>query len=153
VQPRRAADLLDGTFRWLKLDETARTFRALEGFSRAAGPRIRAHARAERMRGGILYVRVASAAWSHELSALKAQLLAKLQRTPGCEDIRDLRFNVGPLDEVPGWPGAAPPQTEVEPAVRAADPELTRAIGGVPDTELRESLSRLFARSGPRRRP
>jgi len=156
--PQPTSELVDPLFRWLKLDEPARAFRALRAFSRAAGPRIRAVARGERLRGATLYVRVATSAWSHELHALKAQLIDKLRRTAGGECVEELRFNVGPLDEVPDWdaplaPAAAPPPSR-KPAAPPPEPieELRRAVEQIADPELRAELSLLCAKL-PRSRP
>jgi hypothetical protein len=153
--------LVDPLFRWLKLDETARQFRALRAFSEAAGPRIGARARAERLRGGTLYVRVSTAAWSHQLHALKSTLIEKLHATPGGEPVEDLRFSVGPLDEVPDWASPSPPspteatssRTLTKPPSRPPADEIVRAMGEVVDDELREELTRLYARLGSRKRP
>jgi predicted nucleic acid-binding Zn ribbon protein len=83
--PRPSSELVEELFRRLKLDDAARSFRAVRAFARAAGPRIGAGARAERLRGATLYVRASTSAWTHHLHALKAQLLDKLRRTPGGE--------------------------------------------------------------------
>src|SRR3954465_14226134 len=88
--PQPVGNLLDKMFESLKLDEPARAYRALRAFRGAAGPRIASRARAERLRGAILFVRVTSSAWAQELHMLKEQLLGKLQRTPGGEMVRDL---------------------------------------------------------------
>jgi hypothetical protein len=143
---------VEETFRWLRLDEGARAFAALRAFHIAAGPHMRERARAERMRGSTLYVRVVSSAWSQELHALKAQLLAKLRRTPGGEGIDDLRFTVGPLHELPSWEQTPSRRAAEPPAPRVSD-DLARAMGEVGDDELREQLTRLYARLGSRSRP
>jgi hypothetical protein len=154
VAPRPTEQLLAPMFQWLKLDEVARSFRALKAFWDAAGPRIRVHARAERLRGSILFIRVESAGWSHELSVLKSALLDKLRRTPGGEDVQDLRFNVGPLGEVPEWstPTALARQ-ELLPVAELVPAELERALDDVTDPELRAQLSELAHLMGVRRRP
>jgi hypothetical protein len=155
AKPLSSQALIDPLFRWLKLDDEARSFRALRAFWEAAGPRIRAHARGERLRGAILYVRVGSSAWSHELHALKEQLLGKLRRTPGGEGVGELRFNVGALDELPSWGGeASPPPPQSDPSLAPAEPiaaDVARAMGEVRDDDLRDQLTRLYARA--RRRP
>jgi Dna[CI] antecedent DciA-like protein len=153
TQPRRAGALLDGTFRWLKLDENARSFRAMRAFAVAAGARIGAHARAERLRGAILYVRTDSSAWSQHLHVLKATLLERLNKTPGGEEIRELRFNVGPLDEVAGWDEPKPKPEEPPPAPHELPPEVARALGDVEDAELRDRLARLYGKLGTRKKP
>src|SRR5213075_274253 len=93
VQPRPVSQLVDGTFRWLKLDDNARSFRAMRTFSLAAGARIGAHARAERLRGSILYVRCDSSEWSQHLHMMKPQLVERIAKTPGGEDVHEIRFN------------------------------------------------------------
>ena len=75
VTPESAGALLPSVFRSLRVEELARGFRAQQAFERAAGDRLCQRARAEKLRGKTLFVRVASAAWSHQLHALKAELL------------------------------------------------------------------------------
>jgi hypothetical protein len=146
--PEPAGPLLDQLFSSLKLDEPARTFRALRAFQRAAGPHIGARARAERLRGAILYVRVTSSAWSQELHVLKSQLIAKLHRTPGGEPVQDLRFSVGPIDDLPDWNALdAQPRAQApaqSPTPRGVPSGLAEAVANVRDPELRDELSRLL---------
>ena len=151
TQPRPTHALMEGTFRWLKLDENARSFRAMHAFAQVAGTRIGAHARGERLRGTILYVRCDSSAWTQHLHVMKESLLEKLHKTPGGEGVVELRFNVGPLDEVAGWdaPVAAAPEPEPE-APAALPEEVARALGSVDDPELRAELARLYGKLGAR---
>jgi len=154
TQPRPASALLDGTFRWLKIDDNMRSFRAMRAFASVVVGRIGDHVRAERMRGSILYVRCDSSAWTQHLHVMKETLLERLRRTPGGEGVVELRFNVGPLDEVAGWdaPAAAAPAAEGEREAPAELPEeVARALGSVEDPELREHLTRLYAKLGARK--
>lgn len=152
TQPRRTAQLLDGTFRWLKLDEPARSFRAMRAFSLAAGARIGEHARAERLRGAILYVRCDSSAWSQHLHVMKPQLLERVRRTPGGEGVQEIRFNVGPLDEVAGWEPPPPRAAAADEPAHELPADVARALGAVEDEELRRHLARLYGKLGARRR-
>jgi hypothetical protein len=140
-------------FRRLKLDNEARSYRALFAFHHAAGPAITGRARAEVLRGRILYVRVVSSAWSQQLHALKVQILDKLRRTPGGEEVQDLRFRVGPLTEAPDWEAPddeAPivPQPALPgllPALAVETPaDLTAALAAVADDDLRDQIDRLY---------
>lgn len=151
VQPRPTRQLLDGTFRWLKLDDNARSFRAMRAFAVAAGARIGAHARAERLRGSILYVRADSSSWSQHLHMLKPTILERLNKTPGGEEVRELRFNVGPLDEVAGWDEPKAPPPEPPPPLHELPPDVARALGDVDDAELRDGLARLYAKLGAKK--
>jgi predicted nucleic acid-binding Zn ribbon protein len=145
TQPRPASALFDGTFRWLKLDEKAASFRAMRAFSLAAGPRIGDHVRGERLRGSILYLRCDSSAWAQHVHMLKPSLLERLHKTPGGEGVADLRCNVGPLDEVAGWePPPAAPANEAAPAPSEPPADLARALDEITDPELRAHLARLY---------
>jgi hypothetical protein len=153
VAPERVERFVDEVLRSLKVDETARGFRALRAFQQVAGPRLHARARGERLRGATLYVRVTSSAWAQELHTLKAALLDKLHATRGGEHVEDIRFSVGPLDELPDWT-----PYDREAAARAAEeapraplePALDEAVSAVKDPELREALSLALSRA-PRR--
>jgi len=152
TQPRPTSALMDGTFRWLKLDDNARSFRAMRAFSQAAGPRIGEHARGERLRGSILYVRCDSSAWTQHLHVMKETLLERLRKTPGGEGVAELRFNVGPLDEVAGWEAPAAPAAEGEADAPAPLPEeVARALGSIEDPELRDELTRLYGKIGAKK--
>jgi Dna[CI] antecedent, DciA len=144
---------MDGTFRWLKLDEKASSFRAMRAFAVvAATTRIGEHARGERLRGSILYVRCDSSSWSQHLHMLKESILERMRKTPGGEGINDLRFNVGPLDEVAGWELEPPSAPETESAPHALPEEVARALGDVEDPELRAHLARLYGKLGAKKR-
>jgi hypothetical protein len=146
VQPRPTRQLLDGTFRWLKLDEHARSFGAMRAFALAAGTRIGEHARGERLRGSILYVRCDSSSWSQHLHMLKSTILERLHQTPGGEGIAELRFNVGPLDEVAGWELPASSAPAVEAPAPPLPEEIARALGAVDDPELRDHQAALYGK-------
>jgi hypothetical protein len=150
TQPRPTGQLLDGTFRWLKLDETARSFAAMRAFAVAAGVRIGEHARAERLRGSILYVRCDSAAWSQHLHVMKEQLIARVRKTVGGEGVREIRFNIGPLADVAAWERPAPTTPTAAPT-HEPPADLLRALADVGDEELRAQLDRLYRKLGSRR--
>jgi hypothetical protein len=140
VQPKLAADLMPEVFRWLNLDDGARSFAAQRAFCRCAGAAIVARARPERLRGPTLWVRVSSAAWSHQLHAVSAELLVKLRNTPGGEGIEHLRFIVGPVDELPTWETAPPAQARLRPPGAPPGPAVLEAIEDVTDPELRQAI-------------
>jgi hypothetical protein len=153
VAPQKTDALVGPLFSWLNLDETARSFRAMKAFWDASGPRIRVHARGERLRGSILYVRVESAAWSQELSILKPALLEKIRKTSGGESVQDLRFNVGLLSEVPEWSGTTSRARQELLNVPETVPEdIHQALAQMKDGELRDELTQLLLRVGVRHR-
>lgn len=135
--PRGAAPASIGE---LLLDTAAfaaeRSGRAIprEEWRRIVGPRIAARTRVGKLFKGVLTVHVASSAWSNELSLLKSDLLARLQRAG--REVSDLRFRVDP--------GEAPSASEQRAARmrRAARPSPEVAA---PRTELPAELQRRLA--------
>src|SRR5205085_1830534 len=98
-------------------------------------------------------VRVQSAPWANELSYLRAQLLARLQATPGGEGVTELRFTIGPLDELPVFDEAEPRLPPAPPPnpPHVDDGQVAAALLQVKDPELRVALAELFARERARR--
>src|SRR5207253_10513713 len=102
----------------------------------------------------ILYVRCDSSAWSQHLHMMKPQLIERIAKTPGGEDVHEIRFNVGPLDEVAGWeaaPARAAPEAPAAP--HQLPEEIARALGDVDDPELRDRLAGLYGKLGAKDRP
>lgn len=149
--PRTGATLIDALFKRVNLDAKAREYRVLYAWHLMAGPRL-ARTRAECVRGNTLIVRVATAPWANQLSYLRADLLERLRATPGAEWIQELRFTIGPLDELPAWddpPPPAPPPPPPRPPVDGT--AMVEALQKVSDPELRAALAELFARASTAR--
>jgi predicted nucleic acid-binding Zn ribbon protein len=147
LAPEPTATLVDSTLRHLRLDETVKGMRAMRAFEEVAGSRIRARARAERLRGQTLFVRVASSAWSQELHVLSAAILERLRALPGGEGITELRFHVRDVEALPAWQDPepqAPPARRGHPSV---PPDLRGALAAIVDPELRERFAALLGRA------
>lgn len=148
--PRHGASLVNAVFAKARLGKEARSWRALWAWHRLAGARLARHARAERLWDSTLVVRVTSAAWANELAYVRSTLLTELRRDPDLAHVTELRFTVGPLDELPDWDEAPPtptaPQVTRPPLDAGA---MAEALSGVRDPELRAALAELFARSAP----
>lgn len=150
--PEGTSTLIDSTLRWLRLDDTVRGMRAMRAFGEAAGPRILARARAERLRGKTLYIRVATSAWSQELHMMRASILERMKALPGGDEVESLRFEVGDVEGLPDWAKAeaAPPApAKLQTTVPLHD-SVHAALAGVEDGELRGWLGGLLARAARR---
>ena len=152
--PRPGASLVDATFSRVGLADKAREYAALYAWHRLAGDRFGKRTRAERVLGGALLVRVASAPWANELGYLRSHLLEELRAVEGGEHIKELRFTIGPLDELPVWdePVVSMAQRiEMPPAPTLDHGKIAEALLRITDPELREALGELFARAAHRR--
>lgn len=146
------SQLLKGVYPAPNQLEAAKVF---SWWSRSVPSRIVEHARPVRLSRGVLVVHVSSSVWANELHYLSNDLLERIQAAAPSSSVRRIRFQVGPLPEIPAHARAkAPPP---EPVRLASLPDdLGRALSRVQDDELRKaiaeaattSLARMRERSG-----
>ncbi len=79
----------------------AREIRANDCYARAVGVAIRTRTPPEREVGTTLLVRVASAALAHELTLLRAEILARMAAELGPDVVTALRTRVGQIAAKP----------------------------------------------------
>lgn len=114
--------------------------KAFSWWSRSVPPRIVEHARPVRLSRGVLTVHVSSSVWANELHYLSDDLLTRLREAAPTSGIEKIRFQVGPLPDIPKRPESAPPPPE--PVRLAALPEeLGRALSRVDDDALRKAIA------------
>ena len=103
----------------------------------AVGARIAERARPVSLRDGVLLLQVASSVWAHELSLLSDAVRQRL-REHGIA-VSELRFRVASLGIVDR--PAERRLTRAVPRSVAVPAEIGRALGGVPDADLRASIA------------
>jgi len=131
------AKLLKGVYPAPDQLEAAKAF---SWWSRSVPPRILAHARPVRLSRGVLTVHVSSSVWANELHYLSDDLLTRLRNAAPSSGIEKIRFQVGPLPDIPKRPEAPP--RPAEPVRLAALPEeLGRALSRVEDDDLRKAIT------------
>lgn len=131
------AKLLKGVYPAPDQLEAAKVF---AWWSRSVPPRILEHARPVRLSRGVLIVHVSSSVWANELHYLTDDLLTRIREAAPTTGIDKIRFQVGPLPDIPKRDQAEPPPPE--PVRLASLPEeLGRALSGVEDDELRKAIT------------
>lgn len=117
--------------------ETAKVF---AWWSRSVPPRILEHARPVRFSRGVLIVHVSSSVWANELHYLTNDLLERLREAAPASGVQKIRFQVGPLPDIPmRLPPGPPPPTPVRLASLPED--LGRALSRVHDDDLRKAIT------------
>ena len=144
------------------LTDEMRAHRVIVEWSTMVGPRIAAVAWPEGLNRGVLWVRVKSSPWLHELTLLRGQLLAELHRQndePGRPPlITELKFHLRPRPTEDGDLIARlraaglvrTPRPKLRPvaAVGAAKDAIERDADAVEDPELREVIRAVRVRNG-----
>jgi len=114
--------------------------KAFSWWSRSVPPRILAHARPVRLSRGVLIVHVSSSVWANELHYLSDDLLTRLRKATPSSGIERIRFQVGPLPDIPKRP-EAPPRPPEPVRLAALPEELGRALSRVEDDDLRKAIT------------
>jgi len=140
-------EVLNGVFGSFESGSRLRESLALAYWADVVGPQAAAASEAESIRDGILFVRTKSSVWSHELTFLKAHILAELNRRIGRTLIRDIIYRAqgvkraGEQAEEPVHP------TEEQLSLVVLSAEEQAALGAdlddlasVHDERLRESV-------------
>ncbi len=126
-----------------------REHRILIQWEKIVGPRVAAHTSPDALNKGVLWVRVDSSSWMHQLSFLKDEILAKANQLCDEDIVQELRFHLGRPKErsndalsaaarirrPPENPRPLPP-----PAVGPALDAIVDEAKEIEDDELREAI-------------
>jgi len=135
--PRKLGELVRDVYPSREPDEVA-AIRAFAWWRKAVPERVFLRARPVRLSGGVLYVNTATTAWASELDHMKEQLVASIQNQGA--RVRELRFRVGPLPELPKT--ARPVPARPQPIALAVLPDrLARVLSQIDDDALRDVIS------------
>jgi len=91
-RPRPLAGIIEAIFRKRGLLVKYEEWQAVAKWEDVVGERIAAHATAERVVKGVLYVKTEDSIWNYELTQQKRLLIERLNRALGKEIIKDIRF-------------------------------------------------------------
>jgi hypothetical protein len=97
--PETAGDLMGQVLARLGGQGRALEFRVFDCYVRVVGELLRARTAPERVAGTTLFVRVATSALAHELTLLRAEILAKLNAELGPGTVTELRTRVGKIEK------------------------------------------------------
>ena len=142
------AKLLKGVYPAPDQYEAAKVF---AWWNRAVPPRLVEHARPVRLKRGVLLVHVSSSVWANELHYLTDDLLTRLREHAPESRVDKIRFQVGPLPDIPPRPRDDPPPPEPVRLASLPD-ELGRALSRVEDDDLRNAITKAATTSLARRR-
>ena len=95
AKPEKADIILKRLTSRMGIDTRLEMEKAVVLWEEVVGAKVARRARAEAVRGGILFVRVANSTWLQELSLLKEGIIEKLNASLENGMIKDIVFRVG----------------------------------------------------------
>jgi predicted nucleic acid-binding Zn ribbon protein len=148
-----AADAIALALARVGVTEEVRTHRIITEWRDMVGERIATRTWPDGLKHGVLWIRVASSAWLHELTLMRAGILDGISRVLGEPRlVNELRFHLGTRKQVDEDDVLAiaqqarmrrrrPPQKPLPPpATGAAAAQIERETTAIADPELRELI-------------
>lgn len=88
--PKLISSLLSRVLKEYDLAENAKRYEALNRWEEIVGAQVAAVTTPERISNGTLVVRVSSSVWRYELTMRKAEILTKIYKATGTNDIKEI---------------------------------------------------------------
>jgi hypothetical protein len=154
-----AAEAIAAALAMRGLQAPVREHRLITEWRDMVGDRVAARTWPDGLKDRVLWVRVASSAWLHELTLLKAQLIAGIDAVLGAPPVvADIRFHLGARKQVDDddliaraamarrRPPPKPPKPLPPPASGEARAKIEREAATVADDELRALIAQVRIR-------
>lgn len=119
----------------------------IDAWNRAVGPQIGAKAQPDRLRDDVLYVRVCTSVWMHELQFMKQDIIAKLNDVLGSPAVSQIRFFIGEVDAPPAKPSSMNAPFDAADLKANEKDYIDSTLAGVSDPELKDILRHAMSRA------
>jgi predicted nucleic acid-binding Zn ribbon protein len=91
-RPLSFDQLLPNTLKEFGMEKKAKSYSVLTNWSEIVGEQVAAVTVAESVERGVLNVRVTNTVWRYELTMRKREILSKLAKAYGADEITDIRW-------------------------------------------------------------
>ena len=145
--PRRLGEILPETLKKKALYLPTKDRPLIDAWNKAVGPQIGSKAQPDRLKDDVLYVRVATSVWMHELQFMKQDIITKLNGIIGGNPVTQIRFFIGEIEAAPAKLDERALLVDARELKPAEKDFITGTISEVTDPELREVLEKAMTRS------
>ena len=153
IKPEMLGEILGKILKKRNIPHTATDRHLLDIWRRAVGPHIAAQTHPDTLKRGVLFVRVSAPVWLHQLQFMKEEILGRIGKLCGPEEVRNLRFCIGEIPAPPpGGAEATLPDSALPPLAGRDRAMMRESLETIRDPELRAILERVMTREIGRRR-
>lgn len=147
IGPRGAGSAIGSVLKSYGIAKEVREHRLIMHWHKVVGPRIAGKTTPDGLDKGVLWVRVDSSAWMHQLSFLRAEIVEKANELCGSKVITDVRFHLGRRKNAGNDPVSAAARIrraplrsrQLPPAATGAQlAQIKSEAAGIDDAELRD---------------
>jgi predicted nucleic acid-binding Zn ribbon protein len=145
--PRLLGEILPETLKKKALHLPMKDRPLIDAWNRAVGFQIGSKAQPDRLRDDVLYVRVATSVWMHELQFMKQDIIAKLNGILKGSPITQIRFFIGEVEAPTAKREQPVPLADVGDLKPGEAKFIDDAVADVADPELRDVVKRAMIQS------
>jgi len=145
--PRLLGEILPETLKKKALYLPTKDRTLIDAWNRAVGPQISSKAEPDRLKDDVLFVRVATSVWMHELQYMKQDIISKLNGILGGNPVKQIRFFIGEIEAASAKRDEQALLVDARDLKPAEKDFIAGTISEVADPELREVLKRAMTRS------
>jgi predicted nucleic acid-binding Zn ribbon protein len=91
-RPRALGQMMNATLREFGMEEKARKYTILSTWPEIVGEKVAEVTTPEKLDKGVLSVKVTNAVWRYELTMRKTEILSKLHRHFGINEVKDIHW-------------------------------------------------------------
>ncbi len=146
VSPLSLGDILGRYIDQSGLRPKIREQKVLVAWNQLVGEAIAEVTQPVRVRNGSLLIKVIHPVWMQELQFHKKLIIQKVNGFLGGPFLEDLRFVLGEREAINPPRKEGPVQNRQRELGKEERERIAREVGGIRDGEIREALSRLFAK-------
>jgi hypothetical protein len=152
-EPQRVGSILEKTLKKMSLDGKLRQHEAMNVWNCVVGEHVSRHAQPEFIRNKILFVRVSSPPWMHQLSYMSRGIVEALNERVGTPIVEEIRFKLGEIDpHGKPIPPAPRPSHPTPPFDKGITRKIEKTLSPIRDRETREILGRVILKGLQRRK-
>ena len=153
-EPQRVGSILERALKKMSLDGKLKEQEIWNVWNRVTGEHVARHAQPDFMRNGILFVRVSTSSWMHQLSYMSQGIMEALNQRLGAPIVREIRFKLG--DIVPSsrpTPRPSEPPHPISPPKQSISRKIQKTLSPIKDVRVREILGRVILKDLERHKP
>ncbi|MFB3925733.1 MAG: DUF721 domain-containing protein [Syntrophales bacterium] len=148
----RIGDILQKALKKRKIPLDIGNPAVCDAWNQAVGPLISFQTCFDKLKNGILYIRVSNSVWLQQLQFMKQDIMEKINLTLGRKDIKDIFFSIGEITRRPLSKEKPPLRLDMS-LLRERDRKIIEACtSSIKDSELSNLLKRVIAKEMIRKR-
>ncbi|MFB0507574.1 MAG: DUF721 domain-containing protein [Thermodesulfobacteriota bacterium] len=150
--PQRIGSILEKTLKKMSLDRKLKEHEIWNVWNSVVGEPVSRHAQPDFMKNKILFVKVSSSPWMHQLHYMGKGICEALNKRLGTHIIEEIRFRLGEVDlPCNETPTSSRSSHTTPPRGKGIPKEIRQTLSSIKDVEVRKILGKVILMDRGRR--